>query len=316
MSEAVLSLKERFSLSRFIRGEKPVDQPVTLNQRKIFILPTRHGFGFVLLIVLLLLIAFVYNNNLAYWLTFLLASIFIVSILHTYKNLAGLIISPGNSHPAFQGSLAGFDFHINNPGTQPRFNIHLQLDSSQSIDLLSQQTETVTLYQQTIKRGRLSCKTLTLSSTYPLGLFRAWSPLRFQRQALVYPRPSDTQLPFPEAEGIDNDEGLYLNKGDDFYGLKTYQTGDSIRQIHWKSVAKGQGVFSRQYAGNPVADLWLDYDKTTGYQTEQRLSQLCRWIVEAEKAGLQYGLILPGRKIPCDSGSRHYHNCLEALALF
>jgi len=72
-----LSLKKRFQLSRFFVGEKPTDAAVTLNHRRIFILPTKRGLGFALLLLLLLLIAFVYNNNLVYLLTFLLASIFL-----------------------------------------------------------------------------------------------------------------------------------------------------------------------------------------------------------------------------------------------
>lgn len=48
-----LALKERFRLSRFVLGETAVPGPVTLNHRRIFILPTRRGLGFALLTALL-----------------------------------------------------------------------------------------------------------------------------------------------------------------------------------------------------------------------------------------------------------------------
>ncbi len=316
MNEPLLTLKERFRLSRFWLGEKPVNTPITLNHRRIFIVPTLRGLGFVLLIILLLLIAFVYNNNLAYMLTFLLASIFFITILHSFKTLAGLIVSHGNSHPAFAGEAAGFDIHINNPSRQPRFSVQLHLHSTRTINLLAGEKKVVTLYMPTHKRGLLACKTITVSSTFPLGLFRTWSPLRFNWQTLVYPKPATVEHPFPESAGIQGEWGQGKKDGDDFLGLKPYQHGDSIRQIHWKSFAKGQGLFTKQYGGTAVADLWLNYDSTPGHNLEDRLSQLCRWIIDAEKTGLHYGLILPGNEIASAYGNKHCSECLEALALF
>ena len=110
-----LTLKERFQLSRFVSGEKPVDEPVLLNHRRVFILPSRRGMGFVTLIALLLLIAFVYNNNLTYLLAFLLASIFFITILHSFKSLSGLILHPGQNKPVFAGESAVVEIHLNNP---------------------------------------------------------------------------------------------------------------------------------------------------------------------------------------------------------
>ncbi|MDD5412564.1 MAG: DUF58 domain-containing protein, partial [Methylobacter sp.] len=83
--------------------EPPVSGPVELIQRRVFILPTRRGLGMVFTILLLLLVAFIYNNNLVYLLGFLLASIFFVTILHTFKALAGLVVQAGFVQPVFAG---------------------------------------------------------------------------------------------------------------------------------------------------------------------------------------------------------------------
>ena len=174
------------------QGEKAVDTPVILNHRRIFILPTQRGLGFVLLIVLLLLIAFVYNNNLAYMLAFLLASIFFITILHSYKALSGLVVQKGRSKPVFAGEAAGFDIHINNPTDMERHQLQITLQNTQSLTLKPQSKASVTLYSPTQKRGWHTAGTVTLSSTYPLGLFRAWSPIRFNLKALVYPKPASS----------------------------------------------------------------------------------------------------------------------------
>jgi uncharacterized protein (DUF58 family) len=157
---------------------------------------------------------------------------------------------------------------------------------------------------------------VTVFSTYPLGLFYAWSPLRFNSQALVYPKPSSLELPFPDAPSGDAEQGLSHKGVDDFYGLQAYQMGDSIKHIHWKAYAKGQGLYSKQYSGaNKAAEVWLHYEDTPGHNTEQRLSQLCRWVIDAERADMRYGLVLPTIKLPPDRGATHYRQCLEALAL-
>jgi uncharacterized protein (DUF58 family) len=159
--------------------------------------------------------------------------------------------------------------------------------------------------------------TVTVFSTYPLGLFYAWSPLRFNVKTLVYPKPSALELPFPEFPSADADQGASHKGADDFYGLQEYQTGDSIKHIHWKAFAKGQGLFSKQYSGaaTTATEIWLNYDHALGYNTEERLSQLCRWVIDAEWTEIRYGLVLPHLKLMPDHGLTHYHQCLEALAL-
>lgn len=317
MSAGYLSIKQRFRLSRFFSGELPVPGPIVLNQRRVFILPTLQGLGFIVVLVLVLLIAFVYNNNLAYMLGFLMASIFFVTILHSFKSLAGLSVRVGNAIPVFAGESAGFQFVLLNHSERARPSIGLQLSQhKQTISLAPGETATVVVFQSTERRGWLGCDTLTLSCRYPLGLFRAWSPLRFDAKVLVYPCPAPSGIQFPDI-GIDTQgEGRHRMEGDEFYGLKKYHKGDSIRQIHWKTFAKGRGLQIKQYMEKTSTELWLDLATTPGIGVENRLSQLCRWIIDADKAGLCYGLILPGIKMPPDRGRKHFLACLQALALF
>lgn len=311
-----LSIKERLKLSRFFTGEKPVDHPVELSHRRIFILPTARGMGFALLLILLLLIAFVYNNNLAYLLTFLLTSVFIITIFHSFKMLAGLVIHASSSHSVFAGEAARFIMNIDNPTAQPRPNLQIQLRSPRSFRLDRYEQKSLALYEQTRKRGWLSCNTVTLSSTYPLGLFRVWSPVRFNIQALVYPKPSQLIHPFPETDGNSRETGHGRKGNEDFSGIKTYQNGDPVRRIHWKALAKGQGLFSKEFSGAADTELWLDFSTTPGKDLEERLSLLCRWVIDAEQAGLRYGLVLPGHKLHPGLGGQHLARCLETLALF
>ena len=292
------------------------DDAIELTHQRIFILPTQRGLGLVLLIVILLLIAFIYHNNLAYLLTFLLASVFFITMLHTFKSLIGLVVQAGQTKSVFAGEAAGFDIHINNPKPIQRVHLQIKLDKAQSFTLASESKTCITLYSLTRQRGWHSLNTVTLFSTYPLGLFYAWSPIRFNVKALVYPKPSNLELPFPNTPATDGDLGALRKGSDDFYGLQQYQAGDAIKHIHWKAFAKGQGLFSKQYSGATISqEVWLHYDYAAGYNIEERLSQLCRWVLDAERAEIRYGLVLPNLKLDPDCGAIHYRQCLEALAL-
>jgi uncharacterized protein (DUF58 family) len=309
-------LLQYWRTKQFFRPEPATHEPITLTHKRIFILPTQRGLGFVVIIGVLLLIAFVYNNNLAYLLCFLLASVFFITILHSFKTLSGLVIYKGQSTSVFAGENAGFDVYLSNPSAEPRFNLQLHLSDDVLCSLEPQQKQCITLYSATRKRGWHSCGAITVACTYPLGLFRAWSVLHFDFKVLVYPKPARESLAFPETAGAQNVQGAAKKGHDEFYGLKEYQSGDPIRHIHWKAFAKGLGLFSKQYSGETFAELWLDYEAAPGHDTEQRLSQLCRWLVDADQAGLHYGFILPGVRIEPSSGTVHFKKCLEALALF
>ena len=312
------SLFKRIRLSRFTQGERLSNDSISLNHQRIFILPTKNGLGFVVLITILLLIAFVYNNNLIYILAFLLASVFFITIIHSFKSLVGLTITKGKSNSVFAGEAAPFKIHLENHTKNERFSLHINLAGGTAVQthLPPSEKSIVNLYSPTEKRGWQPCGTITLSSTFPLGLFRAWAPINFNFKALVFPKPTSLEIPFPDSTSLSSGSGLFKKSREDFFGLSQYQPGDSIRQIHWKTFAKGQGLHSKDFIAQRNPKIWLDYQYTPGRDKEDRLSQLCRWLIDAEKAGLDYGLNIPHVKKPPASGAQHFQDCLKALALF
>ena len=87
------SLRQRIS-DWIFRARAPETPPVQLVQRRIFILPTRTGYFFVVVLVLLLIASINYSLSLGFMLTFLLAGMGGVGMLHTFANLVRLSISP------------------------------------------------------------------------------------------------------------------------------------------------------------------------------------------------------------------------------
>lgn len=105
---------------RWLNRRIPPASSVELNQRRVFILPTRQGGAFGLALLVMLLAAINYQNSLAYGLTFLLLSLGVVTILHTYRNLAGLRLTALGADPVFAGERAGFRVRLKACGGRAR----------------------------------------------------------------------------------------------------------------------------------------------------------------------------------------------------
>ena len=61
--------------------------PIILTQRRIFIVPTRTGLLFCAVLCVMLIGAINYNLSLGHALVFLLASLGLVTMVHTFRNL-------------------------------------------------------------------------------------------------------------------------------------------------------------------------------------------------------------------------------------
>lgn len=289
--------------------------------RNIYILPTRYGLLFGLLLLVLLLIAVNYTNNPAFLLTFLLAGVGIVSMLHTWRNLLNLQLSPGNEAALFAGQPLRYEIHVRNRAQRQRPNIMLKLHSGNAVesDLPAAATAGYQLYLGDSRRGRRPLPRMQLSSHYPLGLFRAWSYVELPMHALVYPAPGAAMAlggdPAPDNHSRDERRGGAASGADDFVGLRQYQRGDGLKQINWKVYAREQGLQSNLFSSTSSPEYWLEWDALPNLATEQRLSALCRGVLDASEMQHAFGLRLPGVEIRPSRGDAHCRRCLAALAL-
>jgi len=289
-----------------------------LGRRQLFMLPTRNGLWFVLVLFAMLLAAINYNNGLAFGFTFLLASVVLVSMLYTHRNLSGIRVSVGTPQPVFAGQHSRFPVALQSNSDNKRTNVWVMCaDETAQTDIESHQTAQVYVQVDAPKRGWLACPPVVVSSAFPFGLLYTWSrKLKPTARGLVYPEPGATRpLPLsPDRDGSTHAGTRF--EGDDFSGLRDYRVGDSLRRVHWKAAARGLGMQSKIFSGANVSTLWLDWDMLPELKTEARLSQLCRWLLDAESTGCLYGLRLPGTEIAPSCGPSHRHECLRVLALW
>lgn len=310
-------------IPKFLRGERRTSEtrlrPVVLSRQRIFILPTRYGVIFGFLLFVMLVGSTNYSNSLGFMLTFLLAGLGMISILHSYRNMARLSIRAGKTIPVFCGDMARYVLHVDNQRGHTRYAIALQLSHQAPviIDIMADDTTQIELQLPAKQRGWLPITPLTISTRFPLGLVHAWSHLNLATACLVYPRPAVTGMEAPSSSSDGGGSKSSQKSGnDDFLGVRNYHPGDSPRHVDWKAVARGQELLTKQFADNENRDLWLDWNSLHMLDTESRLSQLCRWIIDIDDAGNRYGLRLPGIQIPVGQGAEHRQQCLKALALY
>jgi len=292
---------------------------ITLGQRRVYIVPTRLGWFYGATLGILLVGSINYALQLGFALTFLLAGLGLVSMVHTTRNLARLTVSAGRAEPVFAGEAAQFRLYLDNRARYDRPAIlvrHVASGAQVVLDLAPAAVGEAVLAVPAARRGWLPLTRVMLETRFPLGLFRAWSYIEPEARCLVYPRPERAPLP---ASTPDADAGAARAQAlgsDDFSGLRAYQLQDSPRHVAWKAVARSDDMLTKQFAGAAGIELWLDWAQlATGLATEQRLSRLAGWVLAAEQAGARYGLRLPGRAIMPERGDAHRAACLQALAL-
>ena len=296
----------------------PIADTVILQQRSTYILPTRAGFLMFAVILLMMIAATNYQNNLAFLLTFLIVSIGLVSILFTFKNLQGLIFKAGSIESVCAGETIQVYVHVSSQSNQSHMTIgagfshnaifYLDVDAAGGSQFI--------LPIKSKKRGWFYLPRIMATSSFPFGLLRVWTWFKFKSPILVYPQPIEPPVEgglgnSEEEEGSRNISGI-----DDLYGLKTYQPGDPISRIDWKALARERGLFSKEFVAYQSQELVFNWNDYTSAEDELKLSYLCYLVVDACKNNYEYSLIIPGARIEKNSGELHRRKCLEALAMY
>lgn len=307
-----------------------VDQ-LTLTHRNLYILPTKVGWSFAVVLVVLLVASINERVNLGYALTFLLGGSALAATHLTHGNLQGLQLRLLSTRSVHAGSVLQVGIGLHNLHRKKgRWGLHAQAQGglAQPVEVAPEQDAVIELDVPAPQRGWLTLPRVTIESRYPLGLFRAWAYWRPLTRVLVWPAIDPHAPPLPAWQ---SDAALSASTRQAGHsteppeGLRDYRRGDPLRWIAWKksshAIASGTGLVSRTSEQGRSPDLWLDYEHSpslAGLDTEARLSRLATWLLEAENRlegpSGTYGLKLPGLTVACGRGAAHLRECLDALA--
>ena len=198
---------------------------------------------------------------------------------------------------------------LKNSTTHPSWSIglHLADKSGTHIPYIKpQSTLSAKLPFTPSKRGTFTIEGCYLQSLFPLSTARMTKAIKEVYHGVVYPTPQGKSL-----DTFLQEQPTHYGEEKEFDGLGAYDGSQKISHIHWASVAKGDmavKVFTKE---SITHQLFFDYSKLKG-DTEQRLSQLCLWVLTCEKRHLSFVLKMPHRRL--DSNKVSIDDTLQALA--
>ncbi len=318
---------QRWAHKWLFRQQKAETGEAFLSQRRVFIIPSKAGIAYFLMLIVLFIGSINYNLSLGFAFTFLLGACAVIDMHLTFRNLAHLYLTAGRSQPVFAGEDAQFEFHLINRSKHDRYAIWVNFvaaglsDLAQPVDIAAQTTRNVLLTVPAARRGWLATPRVRLYTRFPLGLLRAWSYWQSDARTLVYPHPEDEAAPLPMT-GTGKQDGQGSAGTDDFAGIRAYQAGDSLKRLAWRHIARmdaesADDLVTKHFEGGAANEVFLDFAALPrNMDLEAKLSRMTRWVIEAEARGLPYAFSLDGTVFAAALGPVHREACLRALALY
>ncbi len=312
------AVRRRFArwLDGALRRRGPIEPPLTLRYRQVFILPTAFGWMIALLLHGMLLGSLNFNNSMGLLTTFLLACLGLLSMHLAFRNLERVRVEAVHTRPVFAGQAAVVHVELSDTADRARLGIVCRRPdgaASSGVDLDASGSAQAELELPTERRGRLPVGRLRIRTRQPLGLFEAWSWVESRASIRVWPRPADRPPPPPRSSDARRSTSPG-DESDEFHGLRNWREGDPVHRIAWKASQRHDQLLARQFTRPERGRIVFRLDQAAAADLEGRLSVLCRWILDAEREDLEYGLDLGTWRAAPDRGEAHRDRCLDALA--
>lgn len=287
--------------------------PIELNRRRIYIAPSGFGIGFTVLLLVMLVGALNYANNAALLLTCLLGAAGAASMLLTFRDLDGLRLVSVRADETTAGQPVRLTLTFESPSPRSALRIDFATAGT-AFAIGAAGSALVGIDLPTTQRGWRPLPRLRVWSTWPLGMFRAWSWLYPDQSVLIWPG-AEAAGPPPRMPA-DDTRWPRLRQGEDVVSLRTYRRGDPQRHIAWKASARHEMLLAKDFEQPEARPVWsLDWRQLIALDTEARIARLARWLGEAHAQGRGYSLWLPSGFIDTGAGRVHYARCLDALAI-
>jgi uncharacterized protein (DUF58 family) len=295
--------------------------PILLHRRRIYVVPSRFGLIFSLMLLAMLLGALNYANNPGLLLTCLLGAAAYQSVFTGFRALNQLELKSVRTQPCHAGDDLHLSLLFDSDSPAPKSGLRLCMegdardrnDSSYRFDLSPGAAQIVETTLPTTRRGWLHVGRTSVWTEYPYGLFHVWSWLHPDQRALIYPRIEANAPPLPLGGAGQNQANR--RHGDEFGLLREYRAGDPRRLIAWKNSARHEHLLVKEFESQQAREIVLDWHCLDGLDVEMRISRLAAWIERAEADQISYRLDLPETRLGPALGEAHRHACLRELAL-
>lgn len=288
--------------------------------------PTRLGLWLATTVLLLWLVGLNYQVNLAYLTAFWLAGFLAVAVLLNCLQLIGLRLHIEPPAELFQGETAEITIY---PAANSRTRRRQIWIAAADCDGNAAETYRPAVFGRTEntdktfvwpfcphKRGRLELPPLLCSTVFPFGISNVECLVRPNTDRLVYPAPLPHTPPSGNGSGSQGSPAPNPHGSEDLSHLQEHRTGTPLQHIAWKSYAKTGRLLDKRFdeprhTAAPDTISHTDYPADT--PPDRLAGLLCYRILDAERQGRPYTLVLPQQTFQPQTGQRE--KCLRALAL-
>lgn len=296
--------------NNWLDNRQPKAREVTLTQKIIYILPSRFGLWYILLLILLYLLGTNYQNNLILLMSYMLFSVLLLSLTLAWRNLYNMTVSCAPVLSAYAEE--DLMVPVSLQAALPRQQIHCYFNNNQPASFADNSPQ-VMVPLATGPRGYHSLPRLTIHSYYPFGLFNCKSMLNLDYHYWVFPKPLTTET----VNSLGDNSGNKNQVADDFDTIRSYQAGDSLKLMLWKRLARDPSnpvVKHAPSSPQPEPD-WITIPAISGTALEVALSKACYLMLQLEQRSKPYGLRINSKSINPACGQQHLERCLRELAL-
>ena len=254
---------------------------------------TRYSILVVVMLFGFFLEAYMHNFNLVYiTLFFVFAIAYSAGPLGLF-NIGELDAKFAPRGRLFANTVGELYFAITNNSKTPAWAISLHVNTLSNLvgRIDGKDTKEASLSITLPKRGEAKEDECYLQSFFPLSTVRFVLPIKGGYDTLVYPEPLGIPL-----RSFLQKQAMYFGEEKDFDGLAPYSGAEPLSRIHWPSVAKGETsvkTFAHEQSTQELAFTFID----AGKNDEQRLSQLCLWVLECEKSHQSFSIQMPNKLI-------------------
>ncbi|MBU2862699.1 DUF58 domain-containing protein [Reinekea forsetii] len=316
------AIKQRLRLrfNRWIQTRLPEQSSVTLNQSRIFIVPTKQGLMLLVVSIGLLLLAINFEAPLNFALAFWLIAVLFVAVQLTYRNLSGVKLTALPGSLIEVGDSTIIPIQLESDSKRPRGSlelihpswgvVHVHLDNGRGHCVLPVEAKA---------RGPVKLPRFRIESRYPFGLVVAWSHIQLSGCGWAYPNGIEARRIVDSGQGSSEDDHLddhlLIAGSEDFYQLQEYAPGDAIGRLHWPSFSKDLLVV-KKFTNYQPADEWLDWFHYPHLSNEDKLKALAYLAERYEKEQRAFGLKLPHLELEVNQGFEQLQSVRQALAEF
>lgn len=279
----------------------------TEKKNKVYIIPTKFGIIYALILFTIFLIGLSYTNNMTLIVAFSMLTYFIIQMLKTHKIINHFLPSEFYFTSNYSDKEIECSMVTNNSATE-FINIDLYTGKDSSIFIQKNTYKPNKLsFGVKLPRGYYKINRLKFSTRSDIGLFYVWKNYQINDSFYSYPKLIPHDLYNNRKNSLTN------NIAEEFQYHIKYENSLSAKRIDWKVYAKTDQLYWKKHSGIQNKKIIIDLNDFN-HEFEQNISEMAFIANFCFKNEIEWKLIINNTQLDSNKGKSHYIKTLEVLS--